>query len=203
MTYKDHARKFLFHLFTLLNPIASALVLVAVLQLTGLMSSVSYAAQWVLLETGLQDTDNNPSENEEDFDYQFTIKDLAGVKVSIEKFKGKVIFLNLWATWCGPCRAEMDGIQNLYSNMAKENITFIMLSLDNDRDQEKVVDYLHKNKFTFNAYLPSGYLPQQLRVPQIPTTFVISKEGKIVKKEIGSMRYDTPKFQKFLETLCR
>ncbi len=203
MNYKDHARKMIFHLFTLLKPIASALVLVALLQLTGLMSSVSYVAQWALLETGLKDADNNPSENQEDFDYQFTIKDLAGNKVLFEQFKGKVLFLNLWATWCGPCRAEMDGIQNLYTKIDKEKITFIMLSLDKDGDQGKVVDYLQKKNFTFHAYLPSGYLPQQLRVSQIPTTFVISKDGKIVKKEIGSMQYDTPKFQKFLETLSQ
>ena len=203
MNYKDYARKIIFHLFGLLKPIASALVIVALLQLTGLMSSVSYVAQWALLETGLKDADNNPSENEEDFDYQFTIKDLAGNKVPFEKFKGKVLFLNLWATWCGPCRAEMDGIQNLYTKIDKEKITFIMLSLDKDSDHGKVVDYLQKKNFTFHAYMPSGYLPQQLRVPQIPTTFVISKDGKIVKKEIGSMQYDTPKFQKFLETLSQ
>ena len=203
MNYKDHTRKITFQLFTFIKPLASALVLVALLQLTGLMSSVSYIAQWTLLETGLKDAGIDPPAKEEDFDYQFTIKDLSGNKVLFEQFKGKVIFLNLWATWCGPCRAEMAGIQNLYTRIDKEKITFIMLSLDKDSDQEKVVDYLKKKKFTFHAYLPSGYLPQQLRVPEIPTTFVISKEGKIVKKEVGSMRYDTPKFQKFLETLSQ
>ena len=76
-----------------------------------------------------------------------------------------------------------------------------MLSLDKDSDYAKIVGYVKTKAFTFNVYQPSGYLPTQLKVPSIPTTFVISKEGKIVKKEVGSMRYDTTKFQNFLEEL--
>lgn len=76
-----------------------------------------------------------------------------------------------------------------------------MLSLDKDADTPKIVDYLKKKGFTFNAYQPSGYLTKQLSVPSIPTTFVIARDGNIVRKEVGTVRYDTPKFQKFLEGL--
>ena len=190
-------------LANMLKPIAIALALVLLLQVTGLMSSVSYLSQRALLATGLRDASTDKVTRMEDFDYQFTIKDLEGNRVQLEQFKGKVIFLNLWATWCGPCRAEMPGIQNLYSKVDHEKIIFIMLSIDQDNDKSKIVDFLRKREFTFPSYQPSGYLPEQLQIPSIPTTFIISKEGKIVRKEVGTMRYDTPNFQKFLEELSQ
>ena len=76
-----------------------------------------------------------------------------------------------------------------------------MLSLDKDADTQKIVDYMKAKGFTFNAYQPSGYLTKQLNVPSIPTTFVISRDGKIVRKEVGATNYDTSKFRKFLEQL--
>ena len=203
MNYKDRSGKLIFQLINMLKPIALALVLVLLLQVTGLMSSVSYLSQRALLATGLRDASADKVRRTEDFDYQFTIKDLEGNRFQFEQFKGKVIFLNLWATWCGPCRAEMPGIQNLYSKVDHEKIIFIMLSIDKDNDKGKIVDFLRKREFTFPSYQPSGYLPEQLQIPSIPTTFIISKEGKIVRKEVGTMRYDTPNFQKFLEELSR
>lgn len=203
MNYKDRSGKLIFQLINMLKPIALALVLVLLLQVTGLMSSVSYLSQRALLATGLRDASADKVRRTEDFDYQFTIKDLEGNRFQFEQFKGKVIFLNLWATWCGPCRAEMPGIQNLYSKVDHEKIIFIMLSIDKDNDKDKIVDFLRKREFTFPSYQPSGYLPEQLQIPSIPTTFIISKEGKIVRKEVGTMRYDTSNFQKFLEELSQ
>ena len=203
MNYKDHLKKSILQLAPILKPVAVSLAMVVLLQATGLMSSASYLSQRALLATGLRDASAEKAMINEDFDFQFTIKDLEGNKLSFDQYKGKVIFLNLWATWCGPCRAEMPGIQNLYVKMDHEKVAFIMLSIDKDSDKGKIVDYLKKREFTFKAYQPSGYLPEQLRIPSIPTTFIISKEGKIVRKEVGSMRYDTSKFKKFLEDLSQ
>jgi thiol-disulfide isomerase/thioredoxin len=198
---KDRAVKIIFQVAGFLRPIALTLLLVAALQATGLMSSVSYVGHLALLQTGLMDADDDVLSDSEDFDYHFTIKDLSGNKVSFESYRGRVIFLNMWATWCAPCRAEMAGIQKLYSKVDQGKIAFVMLSIDKDSDREKVVSYLKKQNFTFQAFQPSGYLPKQLDVPAIPTTFIISKEGKIVKKEVGNKRYNTSRFQKFLEDL--
>ncbi len=201
MTDKEHSKKIIFKLISIIKPAFLAILIIVLLQVTGLMSSVSSLEQWAILQTGLKDASDEVLTEEESFDYEFTIKDLQGNKVTFDQFKGKVVFLNLWATWCGPCRAEMAGIQQLYEKVDKSKVTFIMLSLDKDSDHAKIVDYVQKKAFTFNVYQPSGYLPTQLKVPSIPTTFVISKEGKIVRKEVGSMRYDTTKFQNFLEEL--
>lgn len=137
-----------------------------------------------------------------DFDYNFTIKDLEGNRVAMETLKGKVIFLNLWATWCGPCRYEMPGIQALYEKMNSDKIAFIMLSIDRDEDHKRVVQYMRAKAFTFKAYMPSGTLTSQLNIPSIPTTFIISPEGKIVKKEVGAQDYNTPQFEKLLAKLA-
>jgi hypothetical protein len=78
-----------------------------------------------------------------------------------------------------------------------------MLSLDKDSQLEKVKAYVASRSFTFPVYMPSGYLADQLQVPSIPTTFVITKEGIIDLKEIGMKNYNTPKFKKYLEALSK
>ena len=79
------------------------------------------------------------------------------------------------------------------------NVVFVMLSIDNDKDLPKVIRYLKDKDYTFNGYMPSGYLTEQLNVPSIPTTFVISKEGKIIAKEIGTTNFNTNRFYNFLK----
>jgi thiol-disulfide isomerase/thioredoxin len=175
-------------------------VVLVVLNYTGLIGSLSSATQSAILTTGLLDVEVNVTGSEV-FNYDFTIKDLSGKRFSFDQYKGKVVFINLWATWCGPCRAEMAGIQKLYSSIASDSIAFVMLSLDRDTDQEKVVKYVNTKGFTFPVYLPSGRLTEQLSVPSIPTTLVIGKDGKIVAKEVGTTNFNTDKFKKFLRQL--
>ena len=175
-------------------------VLLVVLNYRGLIGSLSSATQSAILTTGLLDAEVDITGSEV-FNYDFTIKDLSGKRFSFDQYKGKVVFINLWATWCGPCRAEMAGIQKLYSSIASDSIAFVMLSLDRDTDQEKVVKYVNTKGFTFPVYLPSGRLTQQLTVPSIPTTFVIGRDGKIAAKEVGTTNFNTDKFKKFLRQL--
>ena len=182
-----------------LKPWAGAVLIVMILQFTGLLSHISFYAQSAVLKTGLMNAGTAIAPDAKNFDYDFSLKDLQGNKVDFNQFKGKVIFLNLWATWCGPCKAEMPTIQKLYDKVsANSNIVFVMLSIDRDKDHGKVVKYLQDKKFSFPGYMPSGYLSEQLNVPSIPTTFIISKEGKIISKEVGTTNFDTPKFEKFL-----
>ena len=172
------------------------------LRITGLMNGFSAITNSVVMQTGLLDAASEPNE-EEVFDYHFLIKDLNENKIAFEKFKGKVVFLNLWATWCGPCKAEMASIQELYNSVAKDSIEFVMISLDKDKFKDKVVRYKTDKNFTFPIYMPSGYLSAQLNVPSIPTTFIISKQGKIVLKEVGATNFNTKKFKNFLVDLAK
>ncbi|MBK7650425.1 MAG: TlpA family protein disulfide reductase [Flammeovirgaceae bacterium] len=179
-----------------------AIIIIAVLKVTGLFGGVSYLAQTVAIKSGALNV-NPPSEKsaETKFDYEFLIKNLQGDKISFDRYKGKVVFLNLWATWCGPCKAEMPSIQKLYNTMKDDSIEFVMLSIDKDNALAKVEAYVKKNNYTFPIFMPSGYLAEPLQVPSIPTTFVIDKDGEIVMKEVGTRNYDTDKMREYLRKL--
>lgn len=185
-------------LIDIIKTILPVIIIVGLLKVTGLLGEITYVAQSAALKAGVLNV--NPSEPDKDtkFDYAFTLKDLKGKKFPFDQYKGKVVFINLWATWCGPCKAEMPGIQNLYSKMKDDSVTFIMLSLDKDQALPKVEAYVQKNQYTFPIFMPSGYLAEQLQVPSIPTTFIVSKKGKIVMKEVGTRNYDTKKMVEFL-----
>ncbi|MCS6973935.1 MAG: TlpA family protein disulfide reductase [Cyclobacteriaceae bacterium] len=139
---------------------------------------------------------------EKSFDYAFTIKDLNNRKIPVEKFRGKVLFINLWATWCGPCRAEMPTIEALYQKVNREEIQFIILSIDDDLDNQKVRRFIEKNRYTFPVFMPSGNLPQQLQVPSIPVTLIIDKQGNVVRKKTGMTNYNTGQYVRLLEELA-
>jgi thiol-disulfide isomerase/thioredoxin len=191
----------LLRIFNWLKPILGAFILIALLQVTGLMSSVSYYTQSALLKTGIRNASAKPLRNPEPFDFNFTLRNAAGERVRFDQYKGKVVFLNLWATWCGPCRAEMPTIQSLYEKMDTTGIEFVILSIDRDADEPKIAKYISQYKYTFPVYRPSGVLTSQLDIPSIPTTFIIDKEGKVVAKEVGATNFDTAKFRKFLLSL--
>jgi thiol-disulfide isomerase/thioredoxin len=183
-----------------LRPWAIMILLIVIMRFTGILSGVSYVTQTAIMKTGMMDFDPYAETKKEiPFNYDFSIKDLNGNIISMSEFKNKTVFINLWATWCGPCRAEMQSIQNLYDQVDHDKIMFVMLSLDKDAQHNKIVDYIGNKKFTFPVYQPSGYLTDQLNVPSIPTTFIIGPDGKIKSKKVGAANYDTEKFKKFLE----
>jgi thiol-disulfide isomerase/thioredoxin len=184
-----------------IKPVISVLVIVLILRYTGLLSGISYFAGSALMETGVMDINADKNRAEKTFDYDFVIKDLDGKTIDMNDFKGKVVFINLWATWCGPCRVEMPSIQELYNQVDKEKVTFIMLSLDTDENQPKIVKYIADKEFSFPVYQAAGQLPKQLQVSSIPTTVVIGKDGKIKMKKVGTANYATEEFKHFLEEL--
>ena len=186
---------------TVLKPLAWGVV-VFVLYLSGALQQLGSFAQTAVIHSGLVNA-SAAGNSKTPFDYNFTLKDLSGKKMEFKDLQGKVIFLNLWATWCGPCRSEMAAIQKLYEGIDKDKVSFVMLSLDKDEHVEKVKAYISSRSFTFPVYMPSGYLAEHLQVPSIPTTFVISKEGIVDLKEVGMKNYNTAKFKKYLENLAR
>ncbi|MDB5262341.1 MAG: alkyl hydroperoxide reductase [Adhaeribacter sp.] len=119
----------------------------------------------------------------------------------MESLKGKVIFMNFWATWCPPCIAEMPNIQSLYEKVKSENIAFVMVSLDDD--PAKAQKFINRKKFTFPVYTPNGALPPVYAGQVIPTTFVISPDGRIVARKDGMADYDNQEFREFLQNMAQ
>ncbi len=187
-----------------LKPLLSAGLLIGFLLVTGLFDDVQYYAQSAVLKTGvLAASTEAPEEPPPAFDFQFTLQDMQGNPRAASELKGKVVFVNLWATWCGPCRVEMPSIQKLYEEVGQHpSIAFVILSIDRSEDKEKVRAYIAKKGFTFPVYMPLGYLTEQLNVPSIPTTFIIDKAGRVVQKEVGTTDFGRPRFRAYLEKLA-
>jgi thiol-disulfide isomerase/thioredoxin len=184
-----------------IKPWVTIAVFVLVLRYTGILAGISSITGAAIISTGVMDAEPEAPVVTKSFDYNFTLTDLGNNKVDMNQFKGKTIFLNLWATWCGPCRIEMPSIQKLYDKVDHDKIAFVMLSLDRAEDKEKVEKFVTDKKHSFPIYIPAGALPELLNVPSIPTTFVISPDGRVASKKVGTANYDTEEFKKFLEDL--
>ena len=134
-----------------------------------------------------------------DTDYQIALKDLKGNEFVTSEFKGKVVFLNFWATWCPPCVAEMPSIQALYDSYKNNNdVMFLLVSNEAAEDVRK---FIAKNGYTFPVYLQNGKLPGTFAAMNIPTTYVVSKTGKLVIRETGAVNWAGERMTKIMETL--
>jgi thiol-disulfide isomerase/thioredoxin len=176
-------------------------VLLIAIAVPSVRETASSALQFAMMESGAVNASLDADTKTEQFDFDFQLRDLKGNFIDFKTLQGKVVFLNLWATWCGPCRSEMPSIQKLYVESDQGKIAFVMLSIDENRFEEKVKKYVQEKQFSFPIYMRSGELTSQLRVDVIPTTFVIDKEGAIALKEVGMKNYNTAKFKKFLQKL--
>lgn len=114
----------------------------------------------------------------------------------LSQFKGKKVFVNLWATWCPPCRAEIPSIERLASKTDRVKVEFVMLSLDDDFVKAKI--YAANNKLKLPVYYPTGNLPQLFNVEGIPTTFIFNEKGEIIYEHTGGLDYDTKEFAEML-----
>lgn len=181
--------------------------IIVVLFLTGLHTEVFGFIQRGVLKTGLLNPDIK--ENQEDVDlperpaadFRMNLINSRGEKVSMVDLKGKVIFLNLWATWCPPCIAEMPGINKLYNEVKGEDIVFLMLSLD--KNFQKAKDFNEKKKYDFEVYSLDGGIPQMYNSQSIPTTYVIDSEGKLALTHEGMADYSNEEFKTFLLDLSK
>jgi len=118
--------------------------------------------------------------------------------VSFEELKGKVIFVNFWATWCPPCRAEMPAIQNLY-DVYNDDVAFVFVTQESN---EVVSSFFTKNQYNLPVYNSASSIPAELATTNsIPATYVINKNGKIVLSKTGAADWDSDKTKKIISDL--
>jgi thiol-disulfide isomerase/thioredoxin len=132
-------------------------------------------------------------------DYNWSLTDLNGRIVPFSEFKGKTVFLNVWATWCGPCVAEMPSIDALTAEKSLNDVVFLGVSVDEEADAVKQFVARHSPKF--RVLLPVGDLPEQFVTEGIPATFIISPSGEIVASHVGSASWDSPEVVALLARL--
>jgi thiol-disulfide isomerase/thioredoxin len=119
--------------------------------------------------------------------------DSQGQEVKLADRKGKVLFINFWATWCPPCRAEMPSINALHQKL-KDNKNIEFFIVDVDKDTEKTLSFMKKKGYDLPIHTPSSFLPPEIFDGNLPTTVVISPEGKVIYHHIGVADYDNPDF---------
>lgn len=112
--------------------------------------------------------------------------------IDLSQFKGKKVFVNLWATWCPPCRAEIPSIENLAAKTDKNKVEFVMLSLDDSF--EKAKSFAVKKNMKLPVYYAAGELPQLFAVDGIPVTFIFNERGELIHQQVGNANYDTKEF---------
>jgi peroxiredoxin len=116
----------------------------------------------------------------------FSLTDLNGKTVSLQSLRGKVVLLNFWATWCGPCVAEMPALEKLHREYKNKGV--IILGID-DEEAEVAQNYLKQNGYTFNTVIDADKQVSKLyRINAIPQSFFITKDGKIAAYHRGARR---------------
>ena len=175
--------------------------LIILFAVTGWHRTAIAQVQQVILSTGLVQPDlNEAPARQPDSPVKLRLLDEAGNTVNLSDFQGKVVFLNFWATWCPPCKAEMPGIQQLYEGVKDKDIEFVMLSTDRSFADAKA--FKEENSYSFPIYrLAADGLPASLTGRALPRTYVLDKQGAVVMEHEGMAKYDTPEFKKFLEKM--
>jgi len=132
----------------------------------------------------------------------FFVESLDGVRVRLHDFRGKVVFLNFWATTCGPCRAEVRDIHLLHQTLKNE--PFVIMAVDIKEDINTIKKFMKKNNIDFPVYLDkSGEIAIQYAIIGIPTTYIINPEGKIVGRAIGPRPWGSEQSIKFMRSLMK
>ena len=123
---------------------------------------------------------------------QFKLEDLNGREVALSDYKGKIVFLNFWTTWCPTCRIEMPSMEKLHQKFKDQDFAMVTINLQESASQVK--RFFKEYKLTFTALLDSdGEVGIQYKIYSIPTTFILDKEGRIIARAVGPREWDSKK----------
>lgn len=130
----------------------------------------------------------------------FTLADLNGKRIRLKDLRGKVVFLNFWATWCPPCILEMPTMEKLHQEFGNKGL--VILAVDFRESPEQVKAFFEKHKFTFTTLLdPEGKVFELYQAWSLPTTTIVNKRGEIVGKVMGYREWHSPDAKEFFRRL--
>lgn len=167
------------------------------------------AKAWMMrqvLSTGLLNSkierrsENKSPENNSASVPNFSVVDAKGKITDVSGLKGKVVFINFWASWCPPCRAEFPSIQKFYNQYkGNENLIFLTVNLDDETGKGK--EYLLKENLSIPFLVPAGDIPKEYFGGSLPTTVVLDKSGAIRMHHAGMADYSKDSFHQQINAL--
>ena len=127
----------------------------------------------------------------------FTVESVDGNRLNLQNFKGKKVFVNLWASWCPPCKKEMPSIEKLAKSVDTNKVAFVMISMDDQFEKAKA--FIRAAKLELPIYYPAETLPALFNVEGIPSTFIFNESGELIKRVDGGDFYDTDEYRALLK----
>jgi peroxiredoxin len=133
----------------------------------------------------------------------YSAPDLTGEEISLASQQGKVVLINVWATWCGPCRVEMPPIQAAYERYREDGFNVLAVAIDAGPGyRDDVAEFVSELGLTFPVLLdPEARVSRLFQTVGVPETFVLDREGRIVKRLIGASDWNSPANQALIEEL--
>ena len=172
------------------------LILCAGLSLTPFPEGQSAAGNNSATYLGIQEY-SSPQDAKE-----FTLKDVTNKKVNLKDYRGKVVMLNFWATWCGPCREEMPSMEKLYKQFKEKG--FVIIAVASGEDINSVNKFIKQYNLTFPALIDSEYkVTDNYKVWALPTTYFINPRGQIIGKAQGGREWDTKQANQYITSLLQ
>lgn len=180
------------------------MIFMGILMLTGKMNAVSGALSSTETQEEATEAESESEEEEEAAEevktipaIDFTLKDQYGNTHTLSDYKGKTVFLNFWATWCSPCRAEMPDIQKLYEEFQQEEEDIVILgvaapNLGREKSEEGIKGFLEENGYTYPVVMDTDAEAfQAYGINSFPTTFMIDKDGNVFGYIPGQLSEET------------
>ncbi|MDD3722515.1 MAG: TlpA disulfide reductase family protein [Lutibacter sp.] len=154
--------------------------------------------EWFMRQIAFAPSIKNVEKSEKLTSYDWNLKGLNAESINFKELDNKVIFVNFWATWCPPCRAELPMIQKLYDDY-KNKVAFVFVT---NEDWGKVEVFFNKNGYDLPAYNSIGIPPNKFtETNSIPATYLIDKSGNILIAKVGSADWNSNKMRNLLDKL--
>ncbi len=133
----------------------------------------------------------------------FDLPTLDGKRMTLSSLRGKVLFINIWATWCAPCREEMPSMENLYKQLKGPDFEMVGISIDKD-GSKSVAPFVKQLGLTFPILMdPESAVAKKFQITGVPETYIVNREGLILKHVIGPTAWDKPMVSEALKELIK
>jgi thiol-disulfide isomerase/thioredoxin len=144
-------------------------------------------------------TSDTPLVTYGDADYSWKIRLLEGATTTLEPYRGEVLFINLWASWCTPCVRELASIERLWERLGDTDVRFLIVAAEGERPVRR---FLRRYGYDLPFYLEISRMPTGFGLRGLPTSWVVDRDGRIVLLRHGEAVWDTDEVEAFLRRVA-